>query len=352
MGGLDAEIADAVLSHALDILRLEAGTRARVIALLNELQLELVSRLANEDLTAFSKARLQTLLKQVGDVVDSYYLRAQGELDLTMTGVADVSASHTVDTFNTVFAADFSASLPSATFLERIASNVLIQGAPSAEWWSRQSLDTVFRFSNAVRQGMVAGDTNEQIVARIAGSPRKGISGIMDVSRTNARALVHTSIQEVANESRMETFRKNADVISAVQQLSTMDSHTTEICIAYSGMKWTLDGEPLEGALPFNGGPPRHWGCRSVLVPVTKTFAELGVNLPELPIGKRASSEGPIAANTTFEQFLSRRTTAQQDEQLGVGRAQLWRDGKITLTQLLDLQGNPLSLEQLRAKYE
>jgi len=36
---------------------------------------------------------------------------------------------------------------------------------------------------------------------------------------------------------------------------------------------------------------------------------------------------------------------------LGSGRAQLWRDGKLTLEQLLDLSGNPLTLAQLRAKY-
>jgi hypothetical protein len=46
---------------------------------------------------------------------------------------------------------------------------VLIQGAPSAEWWSRQSLDTSFKFSNAVRQGLAQSETNQQIIARIIG---------------------------------------------------------------------------------------------------------------------------------------------------------------------------------------
>jgi hypothetical protein len=42
---------------------------------------------------------------------------------------------------------------------------------------------------------------------------------------------------------------------------------------------------------------------------------------------------------------------AQQDAQLGVGRAQLWRDGKITLQQLTDSSGNALTLEQLQSLY-
>jgi hypothetical protein len=36
---------------------------------------------------------------------------------------------------------------------------------------------------------------------------------------------------------------------------------------------------------------------------------------------------------------------------LGKGRAQLWRDGKITLQDLLNAQGVPLTLRELREKY-
>lgn len=40
-----------------------------------------------------------------------------------------------------------------------------------------------------------------------------------------------------------------------------------------------------------------------------------------------------------------------QDEQLGAGRAALWRKGTITLEQLLSLDGNPLTLAQLEKRY-
>ena len=39
------------------------------------------------------------------------------------------------------------------------------------------------------------------------------------------------------------------------------------------------------------------------------------------------------------------------DEQLGAGRAQLWREGKITLKDLLDGKGRELTLDELRDKY-
>lgn len=355
MGGVDQAIADAILEHHLDLLRLDAATRARVLKFLDELQYELTAKLANNDLTAFTKARLDTLLRQASETIDNYYLRMQGELDLTLQGVAKVTARQTATTLNAVFAANLSASLPTETFLARLLTNFLIDGAASSNWWMRQEMDTSFRFANAVRQGVAQGETNEQIVARIAGSPRKGVAGIMNISRSNARALVHTSIQAVANAARLETFRKNSDVIAALVWLATLDSHTCPICAARDLKEWTLTDdppEPIGHAMAWNGGPGTiHWSCRCATSIKTRSFKELGIDLPEPPVGARASSEGPVPANTNFAQFIERKGKAFQDEVLGPGRADLWRKGKLTLEQLMDFTGRPLTLAQLKAKY-
>ena len=348
MGVVDQAIADLILEHGIDLLRLEAGVRAQVLRLLEDLRRELTAQLASEDLTAFGKQRTQQLLRQASATIDNYFAKMQGELDLTLQGVGRIQAQHIADILT--LHVNIGASLPTETFLLRLVSNILIQGAPSSEWWSRQNQDTAFRFANAVRQGVAAGETTDQIVRRITGG--RGGVGVMDISARNATALVRTSIQTVANAARRETFQKNADIINGIQQLSTLDGRTTEICIAYSGAEWDLNYEPINGTtLPYNNGVPRHWNCRSVETAITKTFAELGLNLPEPAAGTRASEGGPVPVGTTFEQWLERRTVAQQDEQLGPGRAQLWRDGKITLNQLLDLSGNPMSLRELHAKY-
>ena len=128
--------------------------------------------------------------------------------------------------------------------------------------------------------------------------------------------------------------------------------HNSPTCIAYSGAEWDLSGNPINGTrLPFNGGPPRHFNCRSALVGITKTFRELGIDIDEPAIGTRASADGQIRADTTFAEFLDRKGKAFQDEVLGPGRAELWRKKVITLNQLLDQRGNPLTLEELRKKY-
>lgn len=183
----------------------------------------------------------------------------------------------------------------------------------------------------------------------MAGDEFKNIRRCND-SRLTSGGIPLTIAQ--ANAARLAVFRKNSDVVSGVRQISTLDSHTTLICIAYSDACWDLEGKPIRGTvLPFLGGPPRHWGCRSVLAPITKTFAELGLNIAEPKATTRASDEGQISATTTFDQFLKRKPQGYVDEMLGVGRAQLWRDGRVRCRDLLDEQGRILSLKELEARH-
>lgn len=343
-------MSDELLAGQLDLLRLESSLRADVLAQLARLQAELVGRLAQEDVTAFTKARLTSLLAQTDEVISSYYGGLGDQLDASLTSMGELTSAHAANAMQTYFAGGVDVAVPTDTFLRRLVSNALVQGAPSADWWLKQGEDVAFRFAGVVRQGVAAGDDLGNLVARVVGG--RGYAGVMDIARSNARALVHTSVMEVAAEARKETYQQNSDVVEGTHQLSTLDSHTTEICIAYSGAEYDLNGEPLgDTRLPYDGGVPRHWGCRSIEIPITKTFAELGLDVPEPAPVERASADGPVPADLTFDEFLTRMGKEFQDETLGPGRAELWRDGDITLTQLLDLRGNPLTLDELRAKY-
>jgi hypothetical protein len=231
--------------------------------------------------------------------------------------------------------------VPSAAVLETITKTLLVEGGPADAWWKKMSLDTAFKFSNQVRQGIALGETNSQIFRRVA--------QMTDLAGRNSRALVHTAIMQAAGDARMAVIGQNADVYTGYRHLSTLDGHTTSICMARSGAEWDLDKEPINGnKLPFKQTPV-HWNCRSTIIGILRPLSDFGLKEPKGQT--RASAEGQIRKDTSFEEFLGRRTVAQQNEQLGVGRAELWRDGKITLRQLVDNSGNSLTLSQLKAKY-
>lgn len=232
-----------------------------------------------------------------------------------------------------------------------LATGVAVGGATILTWTRRQSKDLQDRVMDEVRKSLEAGESTAEATTRIVGGKVGGVvvPGIMQTTRRQAETLVRTSIAEVVNAAALQSFQ-DMDIVKQVQQISTLDSRTSDICIAYSGLVWDANTlEPVDHTLPFNGGPPRHFNCRSRLVPVLMSFAELGIDATELPITTRASMDGQVPGDITFDKFLKGKSKTFQNELLGPGRARLWRSGKITLTQLVDFRGNPLTLDQLEA---
>ena len=348
MQQLDSYLADRVLTRQLYLMRFSAGEQKKVLAVLVDMRAELVAKLRAGDVTDFARGRLKTLLKQCEAVIDHGYGQIQTTLDFE--GLAKVEAEATI---RPLAAVGLDATLPTVAAMKALV-NGSIFGAPSSAWWSRQSDDLQFKFGNAVRQGVAQGESMQDIIRRVFGSKRLGTQGIgfpAETLRRNASALVHSSVMQIAADARMAVFQANADILKGVRFLATLDSHTSLRCIALSGAEWDLSGNPIKGNFPFQS-PPLHFNCRSVLTAITKSYAELGrPDIPEVPKGTRASDEGQIPADTTFTSFLGRKTVAEQNEMLGVGRADLWRKGTITLSDLLNFNGNPLTLRQLRDKY-
>ena len=223
-------------------------------------------------------------------------------------------------------------------------SDTLIEGGTVSHWWRSQRDSFVTGVMRQVREGVRNGTSNAEIARNLE-------AGTFARHRSQANALAATATNAVSNRARIDTFNENDDVIKGYQQISTLDNKTSDVCIAYSNMAWTLNGEPLtpETTLPFNGGPPRHFNCRSTLVPVLKSFAELGLPDLTLPEGTRASLDGQVPGDITFAQFLRSKPDSFADRMLGKQRAELWRSGKITLNQLVDMRGNPLTVEELVA---
>lgn len=364
MRWLDQQLADRYVAHGIDLLRFTSGVRAKVLAILERMSVELTARVLDEPMGVRGKARLESLLIDTNDIIEHYYFDASALAAKKLAGLAaaePLALRAALHDAGQVIGIELSTAMPSAHLLEAMASDVLIEKAPSKQWWAQQGRNMVWRFSNEVRQGMSQGETNAQIVGRIVGAPvGKGqaprTAGVMPISRADAARLVHASVQTVANTAREMAFQANRDILAGVQQLSTLDGHTTATCIAYSGAQWDMDHKPINGTtLPYNNGCPRHWNCRSVMVPMTKSLRSMGIDLPDFEPTTRAASSGhaggQVKASTSMKDWLGTRTTGQLDEQLGKGRAQLYRDGVITLQQLLDVSGSPLSMKQLSALY-
>lgn len=229
----EAILTDAILRDALQILRLSAGDQARVTQVLDELERELKALLSTADLGDATRRDIEALAKQAGEAIEASYRQAGATVD-TVTLARHV-AEKTQEIIEEII--PLPVKLPTEAMLMQLGKDVLIDGAPSSAWWAKQADDLAFRFAAQVRQGVVNSETQEQIVARITG--KRGEPGIMETSRRNARALVHSSVMTAANQARLETFRRNGRFIKGVRWLATLDGH---VCFTGETLVLMADG--------------------------------------------------------------------------------------------------------------
>jgi len=319
---------DKAIELQLDIQRVAVSAQADVIAVLKKLQRELLAEIAGANYTTWRKARIESQLLQIKRTMAQYYGQAAAVSQEASMGIAKVAAQASTVSLGTA------AVLPSAAVIERAVTNAMILGAPSRDWWAKQSADAAFKFSQEVRQGIAASETIGQITQRAL--------KVLDTTQAGARALVHTSVSTVANEARMAVYEANDDIIKRYRALATLDAHTCLICAPLDGLEWEKDRTPIGHSLPFPTYP-KHINCRCLLIGRVTTGE---------PGGGRATAGGPVSAKTTFSDWLGRQSSEKQTEILGKGRAELYQSGKITLSDVVNGRGSPLSVKQLQAKYQ
>lgn len=349
-------LVDLFIERAIDLLRLEAGTRDKVVVLLDALEKEIVAAIAKIDPSeparaAYQRARLDELLKVVTSSTRATYRLVEVKMAREIRDIADVESTWTASAINATVHAEFAGAGLTLGLLETLSSDLLIQGAASKEWWGRQAAGLAEKFADEMRKGIALGEPNGELIKRVRGT--KTVRGLMDISRSSAERLVRASVQAAANAGREATYAKNDDLIAAVRWHATLDTRTTPMCLVRDGLRYTpVDHEPIDHDVPWLEGPGKlHWGCRSTSIPVLKSWRELGIDADEIPRTTRASMDGQVPDDTTFESWLKKQSEARQDTVLGAGKADLWRSGKIELRDLLDQNGRPLTLDQLRAKY-
>lgn len=132
--------------------------------------------------------------------------------------------------------------------------------------------------------------------------------------------------------------------MKAKQWSSTLDTHTSQWCIIRDRKLYTLDGKPLGHTIPYLRGPGKiHFCCRSCEILITKSWEEMQIASGELSSVTRASMDGQVPAHTSYAEWLARQPYARQEQVLGVTRAQMLRDGKITVPEMFNDAGEYLT---------
>lgn len=326
----DQNISDDLITYNLNLIKYGNKTTREVLTFLGKMEADILSQL-DSDLPEWKKSRLNKVLKSIGETTTAYYedIAASVGADLIPIPAAAQSAFNGAVAEN--IGAEFTA-LASKKRLEAMATTSLIQGAPNAAWWKKQDTDLKFKIQNTLRQGHAQGVGIHSIT--------RDMKSIMGVAKRTAETLVRTSIMTVNNDALEQLYKNNSDVVDKVEWLATLDSRTCKYCMSMDGRKYDLEATKPQ--------IPAHMNCRCIYSPVTKTWRQMGIDIDELEPARR-SMDDIVPGETTFDKFLDRKGKVFQDDMLGPGRAQLWRDGKITISDLVNNRGRELSLAELKA---
>lgn len=370
---------DEIISHTISILRVAAGLRRDAVELLKDLQAELIATIDRYAPDSLRGRRLRELLKQTDESIAAAYRNVLVNQDDGLRAVAELEGKFAIKLINGAIGVPLISVAIPEKLLEALVDKEVIFGHKSKDWWQVQSDDLRMKFAGAMRQGVLQGETVDQLVQRVKGTGKDGAGGLMQTKRRQAEALVRSSVISVSNEARMRTYEELDDIVGAIQWMSTLDAKTTPICRSLSGLKWKQGTfEPIGHDKKYPG-PTAHWNCRSTQIPVLKSWEELsGKKLPSLgdktvearmkqilrkegwseeklakvKANARASMDGPVAADITMDQWMAGKSASFLDATLGKGKAELFRAGKIGMKDLTDQTGRELTLAELRAKYE
>lgn len=349
---VNSDLQDRAIQHAIAILRYGAGISDRIVRLLNSADADLVEKIATRlavieergyDLGPKSTKRLLALLDEVRALNSEIYRQLHDSLAEELNEFAIAEAGFQKAAIDSALVVDIATKLPAPARLKAVVEETPFKGRLLKSWTEGMEQGRIDRVSEAIRNGMVRGDTTDQIVRSIRGTKARHYSdGILDVSRHSAQSVVRTAVNHVSNVTAQETWKANAHVVKGWQFLATLDSRTTPQCGSNDGKVFPLGEGPI---------PPLHIRCRSISVAVTKSFRELGLDKDELPAGDRASMDGQVAGAPRFADWLKGKDVATQEKVLGVTRAELFRSGKLDLAQFVKSDGTLLTLGELRKKY-
>jgi len=225
---------------------------------------------------------------------------------------------------------DFFASAPTTASLNALDAENMVGGLSIADLWEKQEQQLVAAFTREMNLGVQAGETIDGLVKRVTGggTPTAPVKGIMPGQINNAKAIADSSVHATQNNARNSVYEANSDLFDIITHLSVLDNKTSLICLARAGMSWdAVTKAPIKpNRFPF-AIPPLHVHCRSILIPNLSIAGDL--------------------SHLDANHFIKSLSPTELQSVLGPGRAALFLDGKISISQLVDQSDRPLTLVEL-----
>jgi len=356
---VNSALLDSVIFRATQLERLKVGEVQQVVGFLDREVLPSILSKIERTVPRLPRnprarqRRLTELATGISDTVKAGFGQVQAESRKRIVQLGMDEASWLVGQTRALMPINVDLATPPAGLISAALGSKGPGGPPLGrswnQWWGGLKKSTQDGVMGQVRIGVSTGEGVDDIVRRVRGTKAGGFrDGVWQKSRRQTEAVVRTSVTHISAQARAETAKANEDVIKGERWVSTLDARTSTICASLDGKVFPL-GEGIR--------PPAHIQCRSTIVPVLKSFREMGIDLDNPPPPTRAAKNykdlktalrGTVPGDETYGQWLKRQPTSIQDKVLGKGKARLFRAGRVDITRFTDPRNRPLTLKQLR----
>lgn len=156
-------------------------------------------------------------------------------------------------------------------------------------------------------RGFAAGQNPRQTAARIVARAEGRFNGGL----TRAMAIARTETLDASRAGGHLGRLQHADVLAGWSWHCELSERSCSACIS-------MDGQLFPNDAP---GPNDHVNGRCTAVPITKSWADLGFDIPE-----------PAPLRQTGQEWFAEQPAAVQKQILGPGRYAAWADGRYPMS--------------------
>jgi SPP1 gp7 family putative phage head morphogenesis protein len=374
------KIFDATVKHQIKLLRFSENEALIASDLLAASNAEMIKKVeaglgefteSNIKATMASVAQIRTqLLSQFNtNVTANMEELATAEVDweqAVIVGASPVALSLTAVPVGTI----------------KALTKAPINGVPLENWTGQMTAKDIVRVEQQIRLGVVQGESIQDIVRRLRGTKAaKFTDGVFDTTRREAEMIARTTVNHISTQARQSVWDANADILQGLRWVATLDGRTSSVCQSRDGQIYPIDSGPRT---------PAHPNCRSTMAPVLAGEAIVGLRPTvtdsrtrrQREIDFRADAKakagdswkgmkeadrqvlirderqtwiknniGQTPSNVSYNDWLKGQSKDFQDEVLGPGKADLFRNG-MSLDKFVDEKGKPYTLTQLKAELE
>ena len=285
-----------------------------------------------------TRGRQEALLEEIDDLL----LGVQSQLGTSIQEVSAVAGQAAAREYSNIVS--FDGKVPNFNMVslspEQLRSmvNQPVGGVLLNDWISR-TFDSAIQ--KEIGEEMLTGFLKGESVYHL----QRRLRETFDIVKRDAETLTRTWVANANNAAIKEVYDRNADIMEGEEWCAHLEVNLKSgrgTCLRCAG----LDGR----VYPLNEAhirPPLHPRCRCFMVPKTKSYKELGLDIDDLKEWARPYQvkKGTVVQQVgqfdgKFSDWLMQQPKKYQVDMLGPNRYRLIQEGVVKFDDLVDDVGN------------